>query len=185
MDLKLVPAGSVVPATKEFDGIHQGLIEAATGAIAYLKDKWPAATIFTYTVGGMGPFETMLWWDVGGGKELAHNMAKDYDVMMFRGQWTPPEVFLESKKALNTPADFKGLKVRASGDGAEVMNAMGASAIFLPVGELYQSLQSGVIDATEISHPALDWSVKIQEATKYTYMSPLRQPADGGPIFVK
>ena len=182
---KLVAAGAVVPASREFDGINDGLIEGGTGAIAYWKDKWEAATLFTYTVDGMGPFETYLWWDKGGGKELAMEMIEGYDVLPFRGQWSPPEAFLHSTKRLDSPADFQGLKLRASGDAAEVMNMMGASAIFLPGGEIYESLQRGVIDATELSGPSLGWDMAMHEVSDYMYMSSVRQPADGGPVMLK
>jgi TRAP-type mannitol/chloroaromatic compound transport system substrate-binding protein len=182
MKWKLVAAGSVVPGAREFDGINDGLIEGSTGAIAYWKDKWEASTLFTYTVAGMGPFETYLWWDQGGGKELAMEMIEGYDVLPFRGQWSPPEAFLHSAVELATLDDYKGLKLRASGDGAEVLNLMGASAIFLPGGEIYESLQRGVIEATEISGPSLGWDLAVQEVTDYMYLSPVRQPADGGPV---
>jgi TRAP-type mannitol/chloroaromatic compound transport system substrate-binding protein len=181
---KLVPAGSIVPAAREFDGVDEGVIQGGTGAIAYWKDKWEASTLFTYTVAGMGPFETYFWWDKGGGKELAMEMIEGYDVLPFRGQWSPPEAFLHSTVRLDTLDDYKGLKLRASGDGAEVLNMMGAAAIFLPGGEIYESLQRGVIDATEVSGPSLGWDLAMQEVTDYLYMSPVRQPADGGPVFL-
>jgi len=182
---KVHPAGSIVEATKEFDGIDGGLIEVGLGAVAYWKDKWPAAGLFTFTVGGLSPMESMLWWNVGGGSELCHEMIADYDVMAFCGEITPPEVFLQSSEPLDTLNDIKGLKIRTGGDDGEIFAAMGASVVFMPSGEIYEGIQRGVIDAAQCSTPAIDWSMSLQEVCDYMYLSGVRQPADWSVITVK
>lgn len=57
-------------------------------------------------------------------------------------------IFTSAKKALVVPDDFKGVKIRGlSKLWDEGLVAMGASASAMPGSEVYQSLQTGVIDA--------------------------------------
>jgi TRAP-type mannitol/chloroaromatic compound transport system substrate-binding protein len=178
LKVKTEAAGAIVPAAKEFDGVDGGLIQFASGAASYWRDKFNAAGLFTFTVAGLSPMESLYWWKQGGGKELLHEMIAGHDVKVFQGQITPPEIFLQSTKPLESPEDIKGLKIRTAGDDGEIFNAMGASTVFLPGGEIYEALQRGVIDAAQISTPSIDWTLAMQEVADYLYLSGVRQPMD-------
>lgn len=56
-----------------------------------------------------------------------------------------------SKRPLESPADFQGLAVRVQDSEVYfgMMNALGAIPSFLPWGDLYVSIQQGVVDAGE------------------------------------
>jgi len=56
-------------------------------------------------------------------------------------------ITLWAKRAIRTLADFKGFKVRASGDVAKVFGAIGAGAVMIPHEESFTALQLGTIDA--------------------------------------
>ena len=59
------------------------------------------------------------------------------------------------KKAVKTPADLKGQKVRMMGNPLfiDTMNAMGGNGISMGFGELYSALQTGVVDGAENNEP--------------------------------
>ena len=59
--------------------------------------------------------------------------------------------FYTCPKAVHTPADLKGLKIRSmkSKTAVRLMNALGASATPISFGELYSALQQGVVDGAE------------------------------------
>jgi len=176
--LKPQPAGGIVPATKEFDGIHGGSLDWAQTAFAYWKDKFPAAGLFTFTVGGLTPVEQMLWHLQGGGKELAQKMVKDYNVILMPGWIGSAEIFLSTTKPLKTVADIKGLKIRTAGDDGVLFAKMGAAVVSLPSGEVYEAMKRGVIDSYQLSSPAVDYSMAMHEVAKYIYISPARQPSE-------
>lgn len=57
-------------------------------------------------------------------------------------------IFTSAKKALVTPADFKGVKIRGLSKLWDAgLVAMGAAPSAMPGSEVYQALQTGVIDA--------------------------------------
>jgi TRAP-type C4-dicarboxylate transport system substrate-binding protein len=71
------------------------------------------------------------------------------------------------EKAVRTPADMEGLKMRIpTRTGAMVIEALGAVPTAMPVPELPQSLQKGVVDGAFIPWEIIP-PLKIQQQTKY------------------
>jgi tripartite ATP-independent transporter DctP family solute receptor len=72
------------------------------------------------------------------------------------------------KGSINSPDDFKGLKIRVQNNPIEVKvwKAFGAIPTPMNFGEVYQALQSGVIDAAENGLAVIE-SNKHYEAAKY------------------
>lgn len=73
-----------------------------------------------------------------------------------------------AKKAIKTPDDLKGLKIRVQQSPASVnmANAFGAAASPMSFGEVYTAIQQGVIDGAENNELALT-SNKHGEVAKY------------------
>lgn len=63
--------------------------------------------------------------------------------------------FYNIRGPIRTPADMKGLKLRvpASDLAIAMVNALGANAVPIPFGEIYQALSQGVIDGAENNWP--------------------------------
>ncbi len=124
--------------------------------------------------------QLMMWMLVGDGDDLAKEMYSNLDVQ-FISLLTihPAEVWCHSKVALSSMDDIKGLKIRlGTTELSSIFGEMGASPVFLPGGEIYESAQRGVIDAFEYITPSLNWGMGFQEVTDYMYLSPSRAPAD-------
>ena len=76
---------------------------------------------------------------------------------------------LFTKKPIKTPADLKGQKIRMMGNPlfVDTMNAMGGNGIAMAYGEVFTSLQTGVIDGAENNEPSLFTSNHYTTGTKY------------------
>lgn len=76
--------------------------------------------------------------------------------------------FYNSKHPVKGVADLKGLKLRViqSDIFVDMVNALGANATPMPYGEVYSSLQTGVIDGAENNWPSYE-SSKHSEVAKY------------------
>jgi C4-dicarboxylate-binding protein DctP len=72
------------------------------------------------------------------------------------------------KRAIKTPEDLKGLKIRTMPDPVMVdtINAMGGMGVAMGLGELYTAVQQGTIDGLSTSPQLLD-SLKIYEVAKF------------------
>ncbi len=73
-----------------------------------------------------------------------------------------------ANKPLRTPADFKGLKMRIQSSKVleAQMRSLGALPQVMAFSEVYQALQSGVVDGTENPHSNL-YTQKMYEVQKY------------------
>ncbi|MEO7134316.1 MAG: TRAP transporter substrate-binding protein [Vicinamibacterales bacterium] len=75
---------------------------------------------------------------------------------------------LFTQKAVNSPADLKGQKIRvmASPVMVKTMDALGATGVPVAWAELYTALQTGVVDGAENNHPSVV-AKKFYEVSKY------------------
>jgi tripartite ATP-independent transporter DctP family solute receptor len=76
--------------------------------------------------------------------------------------------FYNAKKPIRTVADIKGLKFRViqSDIFVDMAGALGANATPMPYGEVYSSVETGVIDGAENNFPSYD-TAKHYEVAKY------------------
>ena len=76
-----------------------------------------------------------------------------------------------AKKAINTPDDLKGLKMRVqqSPESIKMCNAFGAAASPMSFGEVYTAIQQGVIDGAENNELALTNNKHGEVAKYYSY----------------
>ena len=73
-----------------------------------------------------------------------------------------------NKRAIKTPSDFNGLKIRAPESKVyiEMLKALGANPTPMPFGELFTALQNGTVDGQE-NPISQSYSAHFQEVQKY------------------
>ncbi|MYB37335.1 MAG: hypothetical protein F4Y26_08145 [Gammaproteobacteria bacterium] len=89
---------------------------------------------------------------------------------------TGPETAGWFREPLTAAEDINGLKIRFAGLGGRVMQRVGASITMLPAGEIFQALETGVIDATEFSQPLTDRALGFSRIAKFNYYPGWHQP---------
>ena len=85
--------------------------------------------------------------------------------------WTSePNVFIMRDSVIRTPADLEGLKIRVAGaTAADVVTALGATPVQMPINQVYNSLQTGLIDGVITGSSTLN-DFKLDEvANSYTF----------------
>ncbi len=187
IDWKVKPAGSVVPGTKEWQGIDKGVLDFCAGGGSYMVPDVPFGTVVAQRVGSqMSPFAAYMWLEIEGRplinrwyEKLGH---KFINIGALQGL---PEGWIHLDKPLKGPEDLKGLKMRAAGDGGVVLSRLGVGTVFMPLGEVFENMKRGIIDAYECSCPAFDWDMKLYEVGKYFYLSSTRAPWEIYEILVR
>lgn len=73
-------------------------------------------------------------------------------------------------RPIRTPEDLRGMKIRVQTSDLwiDMMRAMGANPTPLPFGEVYTSLQSGVIDGAENNWPSYESTRHFEAARHYS-----------------
>jgi len=169
-------AGEIVPAFEVFDAVSQGVAEVGHGASYYWKGKIPAAVFYTAVPFGMTAQEMNGWLHYGGGLELWRQLYAPFGVIPFAGGSTGVQMAGWFNRELKTAADLQGLKMRIPGLAGEVFNASGGTAVRIAGGEVYTSMQTGVIDAVEWVGPYNDRTLGLNQVADYYYYPGWHEP---------
>ncbi len=171
--------GEIVPPFGVFDAVSQGVAEMGHGAGYYWTGKVPSAVFFTAVPFGFTADEASAWMHYGGGLELWRKAYAPFNLIPLAGGNSGTQMAGWFNKEINSIDDLQGLKMRIPGLGGEVFSRAGGTAVTIPGGELYTSLQTGVIDATEWVGPYNDLAMGLHEVAEYYYYPGWQEP---GPV---
>jgi len=176
MEVKVYAAGELVPPFECFDAVSNGSADMYHGAEYYWTAKSTGFPFFTAVPFGMTAQEIMGWIDFGGGQKLWDELSGQFGIKAFQAANTGHQMGGWFRKEINSLDDLVGLKMRIPGQGGDVLRALGGSAIALPGGEIYQSLQTGAIDATEWVGPWNDYYLGFYREAPYYYGPGFHEP---------
>ncbi|WP_299850927.1 TRAP transporter substrate-binding protein [uncultured Roseovarius sp.] len=172
-------AGERVGAFDVFDEVAGGNSQAYIGADYYWSGKHAGFNYFTAVPFGMTTPEWNAWIKFGGGQELWDELSGEFGLKKIACGGTGAQAGGWFNKEIQSPEDFKGLKMRIPGLGGTVMSKLGVSTVSLPGGQIYENLVSGSIEATEWVGPYNDYFMKFYEAAKYYYTGGMHEPGSG------
>ena len=176
LTVRVYGAGEVVPPFEVFDAVSQGVAEMGHGASYYWKGKIPSSVFYTAVPFGMTAQEMNGWLHYGGGLELWRELYAPFGVRPFAGGSTGVQMAGWFNRELKSASDLDGLKMRIPGLAGEVFAASGGTAVRLAGGEIYTSMQTGVIDAVEWVGPYNDRTLGLMEVAEYYYYPGWHEP---------
>jgi TRAP-type mannitol/chloroaromatic compound transport system substrate-binding protein len=179
LEIKIYAAGELVGAFESFDAVSTGTADMYNGAEYYWQGKSAAFNFFTAVPFGMTAQELNAWIDFGGGRQLWEGLSAKFNVIAFQSANTGVQMGGWFNKEITSLDDFKGLKIRMPGLGGEVMRRLGAAAVSLPGGEIFPSMKSGAIDASEWVGPWNDLAFGFHQVAKYYYCPGFHEPGAG------
>ena len=168
--------GEIVPSFAITDAVSDRKVQAGWTWIGYDQGKIPASALIAAAPFGMEPPAYGGWWLFGGGKALTEKIYAEHDIRPILCAITGPETAGWFSKPINRAEDLQGLKIRFAGLGGRTLQRLGASVTMIPSGEIFQALETGVIDATEYSQPVVDDALGFSRIAKYNYFPGWHQP---------
>lgn len=95
-------------------------------------------------------------------------LDKEFRRTKLLGLWTSSNAsLLMAEKKIEKLSDLKGLKIRVpSKNTGRLIEAWGATAVSMPITQVYTSMETGVVDGTLVDTSVLS-SFKLGEVTKY------------------
>ncbi len=180
MRIQVFAAGELVPALGCMDAVMDGTAEMGHDASFYHVGKDQTAAIFFAVPFGMNADEQAAWLLHGGGQALWDEWNDRYGILAFPAGQTANQSFGWFRNEVNTPEDFRGLKIRMPGLGGEMVKKLGASAILIAGGEIFAALQSGAVDAAEFIGPVNDLPMGFHQVAKFSYGPGVQEP--GGTV---
>ncbi len=150
LDIQVYPGASLVKAQDQWQALQRGQIDISSFPLDYASGRVPAfgATLMPGLVLSheraarldKSPFMADIK------KEIEAN-----GIMVLADAWLAG-AFGSKDKCILEPDDAKGLKVRSAGATfADMWAGAGASVVGIPSNEVYNALQTGVVDATDTS----------------------------------
>ena len=169
LEIKIYPKNTLVPDLAVFDACSSGQIDAFHSGPYYWKGKNSAFSLYSGIPFGFSAEEINSWMLFGGGLELWRAQYEKYNLHPFMGGNTNIQMGGWFREEIKSLSDMNGLKMRIPGLGGEVFSKMGVNSVLLPAGEIYTSLERGVIDATEWVGPALDIKMGFYKVAPFYY----------------
>ena len=184
LEVKVYGAKELVPAFEIFDAVSRGTAQMGHGASYYWKGKSEAAQFFAAVPFGLNAQEMNAWLYHGGGMELWQEVYQPFGLVPTAALNTGVQMGGWFNKEINSLDDLKGLKMRIPGLGGEVLRRLGGTPVSLPGGEIFSSLKSGAIDATEWVGPYNDLAFGLYKAAKHYYYPGWHEPGTTLECFV-
>lgn len=168
-NIQVFAAGEVVPALKAMDAVKDGTVECAHTAPYYFFGTDATFAFGTAMPFGLNARQQNAWMYHGGGLELMREFYRGHNIINFPAGNTGAQMGGWFRKEVKSVADLKGLKMRIGGFAGKVMAKLGVVPQQLPAGEIYPSLEKGVIDAAEWVGPYDDEKLGFYKVAKYYY----------------
>ena len=112
----------------------------------------------------------ILWHDRGLLEFYRDEVYREHNIWLLPHQIMISVPIMISKKEVRSLDDIIGMKVRAYGSHATMMEKYGATVVWVPFAELYTALATGVIDGAGCPSIAEFYDQKHYEVAKYVVL---------------
>lgn len=169
VNISVLPGGAVVAPTELLDTVRNGLLDGHFAAPSWFAAKDPGFVILGDTGATFPTVDARdRWFAETNAVELGRQLYDRFG-LHYVDQFYWPGEHIPSRRAVNTVEDLRGLKVRCPpGMIAEMFGRAGASVVNLPLPELFNALQSGVVDAADQANPGLNYAVGLYRNARFS-----------------
>jgi TRAP-type C4-dicarboxylate transport system substrate-binding protein len=165
--VNIYPGGTLMPPAQTYDGITKEVADIGYGIFAYHRGRFPLTEVIDLPLGYNNPAVPSklinAYYQKFKPKELS-----DVKVLFLEAHGCD---LISTIKPITKLSDLRGMKIRASGLSSKIVNAIGGSAVGLPITDTYDAMSKGVIEGL-----VLDWggllSWRFGELVKNHIVSP-------------
>jgi TRAP-type C4-dicarboxylate transport system substrate-binding protein len=157
------PGGTLTKAKQTYDGVVEGISDIGLSVLAYSRGRFPVMAAVDlpmgYTTGAQATHVANSVY-----MQFKPREFRDVQPMYFHAHG--PGLLFNTPKPVAKLEDLKGMKIRATGNSAKLVKALGGTPVAQSMPTCYQSLQKGVVDGS--MHPVESnkgW--KLAEVVKF------------------
>lgn len=177
IEVKLFPAGELVPGRGVFDAVSEGTAELYHAVPAYWGSKSKGILLFGSQPFGLRADEQVGWMVHGGGQALYDEMYGRFGIKPFLCGNSGPQWGGWFRNEVNSAEDLKGMKFRTTGLASEMAARMGMAAEAMSGPDMFQALQTGALDAGEFIGPWTDSALGYYQVAKNYYWPGVGEPS--------
>jgi TRAP-type mannitol/chloroaromatic compound transport system substrate-binding protein len=164
--------GELLPDPQAMDAVGAQTIDVAHMVSAYWGGLIPVSNLagfLPYVIGGWDAEQYIH--QAGGFDIVSQEYAKRKVHLLGLSSMGDSPVF--SKKPVNTLDDLKGMKIRALGLAGAALKPFGVSVTTTAVGEIYASLQTGILDGAQCGTTDAGLQMHLADVAPYILMPAL------------
>lgn len=159
------PGGSLVKGPQAYDSVMKGITDMDFVVLAYTPSRFPLTFAWNMPLGIQSSANATRIMNETYQKFKPKELA-GVKVLYVYGT---PSCHLQTIKPVQNMTDFKGMKIRCTGIGAEYVKLLGGVPVAMPMSQTYEALQKGVVEGTINAEGALvAW--KFGELIKHEYL---------------
>lgn len=137
------PGGTLTKAAQCYDGVVTQRSDIGLSLLAYSRGRFPLMDVINLPFGNPdGQFATAVFNEIN--DKFSPKELSDTHVLYLHAHG--PGLLHTKDKVVHKLEDLKGMKIRGAGIVADTIKALGASPVTMPMPELYQALQKGVVE---------------------------------------
>lgn len=174
------PEGEIVPGLAVFEAVSDSTVECGHTSPAYSVSKNSAFTFATSLPFGFNAKQQMAWLTAEGTLDLIRKIYAQYNVINFPAANSTNQMGGWFKKKVNSVEDLKGLKIRLTGLGGDILKRLGANVVTMPGSKIVSALANNELDAAEWTGPYDDEQFGFPKVAPYYYYPAWHQP---GPAY--
>ena len=164
LKFKVFPGGQLGKPPHQYENAVKGLTDIAFGLHSYTAGRFPLTSVMRlpFLIKDAETGSLVLW------KLYEKYLMKEHSdtKVLWVFVHSPGQIFT-TKKPVKTLADLNGLKMRSPGKiMADVLKGMGASAIGMPITQVYTGLERGLLDGVIVPYETMK-PFRFYEKTKY------------------
>jgi len=169
--IELYPSQTLIKGIDMWKGVRSGIADIGWCVQGYWPEQTPLSDVILLPFVPIPSAEkgSVALWQL---YEKFPAIQKEFTEVMPLVLYTSSPNLLVSKRPVKTLDDFKGLKIRTlGGPPIEMAKALGAVPTLIPMPDVYQSLDKGVIDAALAPWEAVH-EFRLYEVAKYYTIAP-------------
>lgn len=168
LQIEFFDGGTLVAPGEVFGTVESGTIQAGGDWPGYWAGRDPAFSPLSTHISLFNALDYVNWIHGWGGAELYNEVYGRFGMVYLPYGITNNESGFRTNKPIRKLDDLKGMRLRLSGlEQGKLLEKLGGSQVSMAGGEIYQSLERGVIDGAEFSTPNVDYSGGFHQVTKY------------------
>ena len=180
--IQMFNVGEIAASPDVLKAIRSGVLDFCY-AYSYNFPEMPMANIISgLPMSWMSSKEADEIFLKYGLEDLTKQAYAERGVVYLGTMWTASYLFL-TKQPLNSLADLRKWKIRATGGSGQMLHKLGVSTVQLPNEDLYMALQTGQIDGILWGAPFEYMDGKFYEAAGWLCLTPVFDPSNCDAVF--
>jgi len=151
VQVETYPGGTLLDADGMYDGILAGVADIGLGSPSYDPGRFPLLSGVSLPLGFNNATEaSLVLYDL-----LEEFKPQELEAFKVLTAFTNEPGYIQTVRPVESLEDLQGMELRAAGTGVQVLRTLGAAPVGMPMPEVAETVQTGVIEGTMTSREVL------------------------------